>query len=211
MQKTKPTSPRVQRNREAAIASILEAARAIMREEGVAALTMQELARRMDMRAPSLYNYFSGKMEIYDTLFRLGFKLWGEIVEKAAQESTGFQDEMNRIIEGYMTFALDNPELYQLCFERPVPGFVPSQESLEVSFGILSYSRGRVEQFMHELNTSLTSEQIINLVIAVSHGLTAMHLANEPHLPLGQGRFGSLIPAARSMLEATLFGKGENQ
>ena len=211
MQKTKPTSPRVQRNREAAIASILEAARAIMREEGVAALTMQELARRMDMRAPSLYNYFSGKMEIYDTLFRLGFKLWGEIVEKAAQESTGFQDEMNRIIEGYMTFALDNPELYQLCFERPVPGFVPSQESLEVSFGILSYSRGRVEQFMHELNTSLTSEQIINLVIAVSHGLTAMHLANEPHLPLGQGRFGSLIPAARSMLEASLLGKGENQ
>ena len=211
MKKTKPTSPRVQRNREAAIASILDSARAIMREEGVTALTMQELARRMGMRAPSLYNYFSGKMEIYDTLFRLGFKLWGEIVKKAAQESTGFQDEMNRIIEGYMTFALDNPELYQLCFERPVPGFVPSPESLAVSFGILSYSRGRVEQFMHELNTSLTSEQIINLVIAVSHGLTAMHLANEPHLPLGQGRFGSLIPAARSMLEATLFGKGENQ
>lgn len=211
MQKTKPSSPRVQRNREAAKQAILEAARAIMREEGVAALSMQELARRMDMRAPSLYNYFSGKMEIYDTLFRLGFTLWRQIVEKAAQESTGFQDEMNRIIEGYMTFALDNPELYQLCFERPVPGFVPSPESLAVSFGILSYSRGRVEQFMHELNTSLTSEQVINLVIAVSHGLTAMHLANEPHLPVGQGRFGSLIPAARSMLEASLFGKGEDK
>lgn len=211
MQKTKPSSPRVQRNREAAKQAILEAARAIMREEGVAALSMQELARRMDMRAPSLYNYFSGKMEIYDTLFRLGFNLWGQIVEKAARESTGFQDEMNRIIEGYMTFALDNPELYQLCFERPVPGFVPSPESLAVSFGILSYSRGRVEQFMHELNTSLTSEQVINLVIAVSHGLTAMHLANEPHLPVGQGRFGSLIPAARSMLEASLFGKGEDK
>lgn len=135
MKKTKPTSPRVQRNRDAATQSILEAARAIMREEGVAALSMQELARRMDMRAPSLYNYFSGKMEIYDTLFHLGFKLWGEIVEKAARESTGFQDEMNRIIEGYMTFALENPELYQLCFERPVPGFVPSRESLAMSFG----------------------------------------------------------------------------
>lgn len=211
MKKTKLPSPRVQRNREVATQSILDAARAIMREEGVAALSMQGLARRMDMRAPSLYNYFSGKMEIYDTLFRLGFNLWGQIVEKAAQESTGFQDEMNRIIEGYMTFALDNPDLYQLCFERPVPGFVPSQESLQVSFGILNYSRGRVEQFMHELNTSLTSEQIINLVIAVSHGLTAMHLANEPHFPAGQGRFGSLIPAVRSMLEASLLKKGENK
>lgn len=211
MKKSKHTSPRVQRNREAATQSILNAARAIMREEGVAALSMQELARRMDMRAPSLYNYFSGKMEIYDTLFRLGFKLWGEIVEKAAQESTGFQDEMNRVIEGYMTFALENPELYQLCFERPVPGFVPSQESLAVSFGVLNYSRGRVELHSAELNPDLTSEQVVNMVIAVSHGLTAMHLANEPHLPVGKGRFGSLIPVTRFMLEATLLKKGENK
>ena len=57
MSKTKPVSPRVQRNREAAAQAILDAARAIMREEGVAALSMQELARRVDMRAPSLYNY----------------------------------------------------------------------------------------------------------------------------------------------------------
>jgi len=207
MKKTKPTSPRVQRNRQAAIQSILETARAIMREEGVAALSMQELARRMGMRAPSLYNYFASKMDIYDALFRLGFKLWGEIVEKAARETTTFQDEMGRILEEYMTFALENPELYQLCFERPVPGFVPSRESLELSFSILDYSRQRVETYKHQLNTDLTSEQIVNLVIAVAHGLTAMHLANEPRLPLGQGRFGSLIPAARSMLEAAFIRK----
>ncbi|WKZ37056.1 MAG: TetR/AcrR family transcriptional regulator [Anaerolineales bacterium] len=208
MKKNKPTSPRVQRNREAAKQAILDAARAIMREEGVAALSMQELARRMDMRAPSLYNYFTGKMDIYDALFRLGYKRWGEIVEKAAQESTTFREEIGRVIEGYMTFALENPEFYQLCFERPVPGFIPSQESLDLSFGILEFSRKSVETYKHELNTDLTSEQIVNLTIAVLHGLTAMHMANEPHLPVGQGRFGSLIPAALSMLEAALVKKG---
>jgi AcrR family transcriptional regulator len=205
------SSPRRQRNREATIQSILDNARIIMREEGVAALSMHELARRMDMRAPSLYNYFSGKMDIYDALFRLGFKLWGDIVEGAARESTTFQDEIGHILEDYMTFALENPELYQLCFERPVPGFVPSQESLELSFGILDTSRRRVEKYKHEIDTQLSSDQILNLTIAVSHGLTALHLANEPHLPLGQGRFGSLIPVALSMLEKTILGKGENQ
>ena len=64
--KKKPTSPRVQRNRDATIQSILDTARAIMREEGVAALSMHELARRMDMRAPSLYNYFTSKVEAFD-------------------------------------------------------------------------------------------------------------------------------------------------
>jgi AcrR family transcriptional regulator len=202
--KKKPTSPRKQRNREATIESIVVAARAIMKEEGVAALSMHELARRMDMRAPSLYNYFSSKMEIYDSLFRLGFTLWKETVTHVTNQSNNFQDEIQNIMEGYLTFALDNPELYQLCFERPVPGFIPSPASLKLSFGILNDSLQRVDQYKKQLNTKLSSEQIINLIIAIAHGITASHLANEPHLPKGKGRFGSLIPTARSMLEAYL-------
>jgi hypothetical protein len=34
------------------------------------------------------------------------------------------------------------------------------------------------------------------------HGLTAQHLANEPHLPVGKGRYGSLIPAAVKLFQA---------
>lgn len=204
MKTTKSVSPRVQRNRNAATASILEAARAIMREEGVAALSMHELARRVEMRAPSLYNYFSSKMEIYDALFRLGITLWKETLAKVEAESNSIEVEIRNVITSYMTFALENPDLYQLCFERPVPGFVPSQESLDLSFGVLNAARQRLRQFKQELNTDLTVNQIVDLVIAISHGLTAMHLANEPHLPVGKGRFGSLIPAAMNMLDAIL-------
>lgn len=207
MKNTKLTSPRRQRNHEATVQTILDTARAIMREEGVAALSMHEIARRMGMRAPSLYNYFSGKMDIYDALFRLGFRLWNEHLVEIAQKSTDLRGEIRNVIEGYMSFALENPELYQLCFERPVPGFIPSQESLALSFGILEYSRQRVEQYTPELDAELSSEQIVNLVIAVSHGLTALHLANEPHLPIGQGRFGSLVPTAIAMIEKSLFSK----
>jgi hypothetical protein len=42
----------------------------------------------------------------------------------------------------------------------------------------------------------LTAQQVTDLAIAMFYGLTAQHLANEPHLPVGQGRFGALIPAA---------------
>ena len=200
-------SPRKQRNREGTIQSILEAARAIMREEGVAALSMQELARRMDMRAPSLYNYFDSKMDIYDALFRLGFTLYDAYLQENLKASASLQDELRIAIETYMSFAQANPELYQLCFERPVPGFVPSQKSLDLSLGILNRFYQRFESFKNELDADLTSKQAVDLIIAVAHGLTAQHLANEPHLPIGQGRFGSLIPAAASMLEAFLLRK----
>jgi len=207
--KKQPSSPRKQRNREGTIQSILDAARAIMREEGVAALSMQELARRMDMRAPSLYNYFNGKTEIYDTLFRLGFTMFDAHIKELMKTSTGLRDEIRINIEGYMSFALENPDLYQLCFERPVPGFVPSRESLELSFGILNQAYQHAEQFKKELDTNLTGQQIVDTVIAISHGLTALHLANEPHLPIGQGRFGSLIPIVLSILEKAMPIKGD--
>lgn len=207
--KTNTSSPRKQRNREATIQSILDAARAIMREEGVAALSMQELARRMDMRAPSLYNYFTGKMDLYDALFRLGFRLWEDYLTRMSEGSSSFQDEVHNVFKCYMSFALENPELYQLCFERPVPGFVPSQESLELSFGILNRASRQVEHYRNEIDTDLTTEQIVNIVIAISHGLTSLHLANEPHLPVGQGRFGSLIPVALDMIEKSILVKGE--
>jgi AcrR family transcriptional regulator len=80
---TRTMSPRRQHNHDLMIQTILDTARAIMRAEGVAALSMQELARRLDMRAPSLYNYFPGKMAVYDALFRLGFTLFGETMTQA--------------------------------------------------------------------------------------------------------------------------------
>ena len=211
MRKANPISPRVQQKREAATQAILDAARAIMREEGVAALSMQELARRMDMRAPSLYNYFSSKLEIYDALFRLGIILYDEHLQAALKTSKDAHDELRIAIESYMSFALANPELYQLCFERPVPGFVPSQQSLDLSFGILEQSYARAAQLKKQLDTKLTAQQLVNLTIASAHGLTALHLANEPQLPIGQGRFGSLIPILLSVFQTALPAKGTSK
>jgi hypothetical protein len=48
-------------------------------------------------------------------------------------------------------------------------------------------------------------------VSAIMHGLTAQHLANEPDLPIGQGRFGSLIPVVVSILEKAWPLKGDSK
>jgi AcrR family transcriptional regulator len=183
------------------VQNILDTARAIMREQGVAALSMQELARRMDLRAPSLYHYFSSKMEVYDALFRLGFSLFGERMERYNHGAQTWKDFVQGAFEGYLTFAQQNPELYQLCFERPVPGFVPSEESFQVSLELLNQAYQQAEAFRETLYTELPAHQVVDLTIAMMHGITALHLSNEPDLPAGQGRFGSLIPAALELLD----------
>ena len=192
---------RRQRNRARTMDTILETARAIMREQGVAALSMHELARRMEMQAPSLYNYFDGLMDLYDALFRQGMVMFGAHIQEHTQGAGTWQGEVRLAMEAYLTFAIENPELYQLCFERPVPGFQPSDASMQVSQDNLQAAYSRIAAIQEDLDTSLPPAQITDLLIAMMHGLTALHMANEPQLPLGQGRFGSLIPAALTVLE----------
>jgi AcrR family transcriptional regulator len=195
---------RRQRNREEMRAAILEAARAVMREQGVAALSLREVARRVRMQAPSLYAYFPSKMALYDALFLLAVRRRAADRDQMDAGLDDFWDRLRVRFEAYMRFAQENPELYQLAFERPVPGFVPSAESLEEAF----QAPAAFEQFLAD---AVASGQIVldmpvaqarDLLIGMIHGLTAQHMANEPELPIGAGRFGSQIPAAVALFRA---------
>lgn len=195
---------RRQRNREEMKHAILEAARQVMREEGVAALNLQEVARRVGVRAPSLYEYFPGKMALYDALFRMGVRLYAERMNHFTESTDSFWGRAQAGLENYMMFAQEYPELYQLVQERPVPGFVPSEESMEESRRLLTMTDAIVEKGIERgsLALGITVSEARDLFLAMMHGLTALHMANEPELPVGSGRFGSLIPAALALFRA---------
>jgi AcrR family transcriptional regulator len=190
------------------IAAILDASRAIMREEGAAALNLNEVARRVGLRTPSLYAYFGSKADLYDALFLLGVQLYGERFRAAMAEPLSLWERVRVAFETYMTFAYECPELHQLVFERPVPGFTPSHGSMEASLSLLAYSNSLVEQaFRAEgIVPPVPLNQATDLIISLLHGLTALHMANEPHLPAGEGRFGALVPAAVALLKSAWAG-----
>ena len=199
--KLDPPALRRRRQRQEVLDAILLAARDVMRVDGVAALSLHEVARRVRLRAPSLYEYVDGKHGLYDALFLLGVRLFAQHVERASAElatdSPAAEQLRARLIQ-YLTFAHEQPDLYSLVFERPIPGFVPSAASMAAATELLAASRAAWAAMLAsgELEPDLTPDQSHDLFIALEHGLTALHLANEPQLPVGQGRFGGLIEAA---------------
>lgn len=204
-----PPAVRRQRHRQEVLDAILQAARDVMRADGVAGLSLHAVARRVGLRAPSLYEYVDGKAGLYDALFLLGVRLFADYVAHARAELTARGgsafDRLRARLTLYMTFAQEQPDLYALVFERPVPGFVPSEASMAASRELLATSRADWLDLlsMCKLRPTVSPEQSHDLFLAVQHGLTALHLANEPHLPPGQGRFGGLVEAA-----LTLFATG---
>ncbi len=191
-------------NREEVINAILETSRAIIREHGAAGLNLNEVARQLQMKTPSLYEYFPSKMAIYDALFRRGIHLFRQRMEQNPRENVSLWDRVRLTMDAYMTFAYENPELYQIIFERPIPGFIPSEEGMRECMAALAYLNDGLLQAMEAgtIKTDLTLEQAYYLVDALMHGLTALHIANEPQLPVGSGQFGSLIPAAVELFRA---------
>src|SRR5918996_3961751 len=85
---------RRERNREQVGAAILEAARGVMRERGVAGLSLREVARRVGMQAPSLYEYFPSKAALYDALFLLAIRRYRASVEALRHEQDSFWDRL---------------------------------------------------------------------------------------------------------------------
>lgn len=201
-----PPIDRRTRRRQLAIDEILHAARAQMRRDGAGALNLNAVARSVGLRTPSLYEYFpGGKHELLDTIFRIGIShLNTMMAEISDDEEPG--TALYRVLATYLRFAVETPELYQICYERPVPDFVPSVESLRQSEQLLQRGRSLAERLLARApNPSfLTVDHLQNLILATMHGIAALHVANEPHLPPGEGRFGSLVPAAHEMMARAL-------
>ena len=67
-----PTRDRRAERHEATRAEILDAAWQVAREQGLAGLSLRDVAARVGMRPPSLYWYFAAKHGIYDAMFAAG-------------------------------------------------------------------------------------------------------------------------------------------
>ena len=188
--------------RQETIEKILSIAREEMQENGVAALSLGVIAKRLGMRTPSLYTYFDSKNDIYDELFRRGFLEFGRRMDERPNQDKSLRENLESALRSYMRFAQENQDLYQLMFQRPVPGLVHSEESMAVSLARLDSIRGQFMQILEreEITLDIPYEEARDLYIAFQHGLTELHLANNPELPVGQGRFGKLIPQAVQMV-----------
>jgi AcrR family transcriptional regulator len=195
------------RRRRETIEEILEVAVEVMTEDGVAALSLAEVARRMGLRPPSLYQYFPSKAAIYNALFAQGARrVAAAAVEAEAAELDG-ADPLARLRtfqDGFCRWCIENPVLTQLLFWRTVPGFEPSPESFAPAVAHLEELRSRLRAAVAagQLAPQAASEEAVALFTCLVSGVVAQQFANEPDASYEQGRFTRLVPTVFDMFIA---------
>lgn len=111
------------------------------------------------MRAPSLYRHFADKQAIYMALVADGFEDLADVLERA-------EPTLSSLAQAYRRFALANPELYRLMYDRPLPReHLPEEVRTRAFAPILSACGG------------VTAEA--RVAWAFAHGVTSLELARR--------------------------------
>ena len=169
-----PNRDRRAERREATRREIVDAAWEIARRDGLAAVTLREVAGQIGMRSPSLYSHFASKNAIYDAMFA---QAWGEL--SAAFDAmeplpAAPRQAMLAGAEAFFDFAVADLARYQLMNQRTVPGFRPSEEAYAAAVAAYEWMRAALRE------CGVSDQADLDLWTAIVGGFVDQQLANDP-------------------------------
>lgn len=195
---------RRRRRREETIREILRIAIEIMAAEGVAALSLSDVARRLGIQPPSLYKYFPSKLALYDALFaEAAGQALAELRVGAGAAEPGLP-ALRTGLERFARFVCANPVFAQLLYWRPVPGFTPSPESFRPAEEFVADVRAmlRTAADRGQVHPHAATEDGQALLSVLVGGALSQQAANEPQAGFDNGRFTRLLPRLLDMFVA---------
>ena len=177
--------------RQSARDAIVDAAWELVHEEGLAALSLRDLARRAGITTPTIYAYFASKDAIYDAMFG---RAAAEFAERINQpyDSDDPRTVLAAGVRRFVDFCTSDAARYQLLFQRTLPGFEPTPQSYAPAVRALSSLQERLA-----LN-GVSDPRHVDMWTALTTGLVDQQISNDP----GGERWARLIDDFVSMFLA---------
>jgi AcrR family transcriptional regulator len=204
---TEPRTDRRHERRRQTIEEIVDVAVAVMRDHGVAGLSLGEVARRVGIRTPSLYVYFASKNALYDAVFARGWRELRDAMDLQRRElgdPTDLTAYLTSAAETIVRWAVDNATSAQLMFWRPVPDYEPSEEAYAPAVEMLARSRESFAQVEAAglFRPDVDVDEALRTWTVLTSGVLTQQMANAPHEPFVTGRFTTAIPRVVEMFVA---------
>jgi AcrR family transcriptional regulator len=128
--------------------AVLERAAVVVRERGIAGISLRELTAEIGVSHAAPRRYFPDRQALLDALAAEGFVRLGTRLGEAVAAVPGFQEQLHSIADAYVTFAVSEANLAELMFahERGEGGSLVRQRATE-AFGPLleTFRRGEAE------------------------------------------------------------------
>lgn len=175
--------------------AILEAARKIIAQEGVEALSMRAIAQRIDYSPAGLYEYFDNKDEIVAAVCEQGHRRLTEYMLRA-DFSLPPDDLLLELGLAYIDFAVRNPDFFLLMFTSPATSVAPAagsaagaavvdeiiQEGSSFLPLLRTIQRG-VDEGMFKPRAGYGAFEMAVTAWAMVHGIAMLRIGHLKHVP----------------------------
>jgi AcrR family transcriptional regulator len=152
---------------------IIDNAWSLARRDGLAGISLRDLADSVDLRQPSLYAYFESKLDLYDAMFEDGQR---QLLDRcqAREPLANPREELVAVVEDLVRFSSEDVVRHQLLFQRTIAGFEPSVSAMEpaVQFVDLMIERLRA--------AGVDGRGDVDVFSAIVSGLAHQQVANDP-------------------------------
>ena len=159
-------------------ATILEAARDLLAERGLAALSMRSVAERVGVSATALYHYFENKQDLVDRVVKSAFERFGTYLDEAiARYPKGSFDRVRAIGEAYISFAQEHQAYFRVMFSIQLRDHLRTIEDLPGGGGYPLLRQCVVEAMDAGVMRRADPDLVSHFLWATVHGVVTLGLA----------------------------------
>lgn len=174
------TADRIERERRAKRVLIMEAARELFLERGYEAVTLREIASRIEHSTTAVYVHFKDKRDLLQQIVAEDFAKFGAALAATAEVRPA-RARLARLGVAYMQFGLTLPRHYQLLFLTPAPedALDAPEDGNAPGFGAFQMLVDTVREAMAEgaFRADLTDPVAVAQAIwAALHGLVSLFI-----------------------------------
>ncbi|WP_129308246.1 TetR/AcrR family transcriptional regulator [Streptomyces sp. L2] len=155
-------------------AALLKSAERTLREKGVGALSLRELARDVGVSHAAPGRHFKDKQALLDALALDGYDRLDGALSGADRPGLSFEERMTALARAYLGFAVDHPELLELMFARKHDPHSSAQLAGAVDRSLGSLTRTMAEAQERGEIVAGDPERITMVAAASLHGLAAL-------------------------------------
>ena len=197
------------REREETKSRILDAAREMFVEDGIEAVTMREIAKRIEYTPTAIYHHFRDKQALIEELCRLDFQGLASAFQKLGLIEDP-RERLRRLGLAYVDYALAYPSHYRFMFMTVKPPVSASAMGISESepdshaYGVLraTVAAGIEAGVFRPEFTDI--DELAQVLWAAVHGIVSLHIVKGgkgDHIPWRDPR-----ETARAMLDVCMRG-----
>ena len=179
------------RERDTVRTELIEAAIRLLADQGTEALVLRRVASAAHVSTMCVYSRFGDKVGLINAVYTAGFERLALALTKVEHR----HDPLRRIMElglAYRRFAVANPALYSLMFERVVGFDPPPQLRSDVLESTFSMVIDAVRQAREEGTIEAESPLVATYTLwAAAHGAVSLELTHATQRPLSGWLFES--------------------